>query len=121
MTAIAHRAKREYARTMESPTRLSLMLILILMVFTAGLIVFVRSIPPGLAYGTKRGVPIIIPIETEVCPGGIVHYPTMTFIAPGTKSQVSIAEAWCRAGLRGFVHLGHSVSTQQATLRAKDY
>jgi hypothetical protein len=60
------------------------------------------STPTGsLRYGIHSGVPIITPIETEVCSGDMIHYPTLTFVEERAKSQVNIAEAWCRAGLEG--------------------
>ena len=101
MTAIAERARREYANTMESPTRLSLFLIAILLTFTVGLAVFLRAIPPSVAYSTNGEVTVIEPIEQEVCAGGVVHFPNVVFVKGGEISSVSFADAWCLAGLEG--------------------
>lgn len=60
------------------------------------------SVPSSsLRFGINPGTSIVAPIETEVCPGDVIHYPTLTFVEEGSRSQASVAEAWCKAGLEG--------------------
>ena len=101
MTALLLHAKCQLHRTIHSPKRLNVLLILALAIAALGVALAFQAAPSAVLYN-EGNVPIIAPIEPEVCLGGKVHYPLTTTIDESEiPGRVEVDEAWCMAGLGG--------------------
>ena len=56
----------------------------------------------AVTYGGTAHVPVIAPIESEVCAGGVLRFPLVTFVGEDElPGQINVAESWCLVGLTG--------------------
>ena len=101
MNAITGYVMHQAERTIHSTRRLTVIVIALALIVASGLALLFEAAPATVTYGIANGVPVIVPLESEVCAGGTIHFPTITFIEAGTVSQINVAEAWCKAGLAG--------------------
>ena len=103
MSAITGYVMTQAERTIHSPRRLTVIVIALALIVASVLALLFESAPPRtiVTYGIAGKVPTIAPIEAEVCPGGIVHFPNVTFVEGGEAVSVSFANAWCLGGLAG--------------------
>lgn len=100
MTALLY-LKHQAAKTLESPVRIRLITVLLLLLAAAGWGTYLRFAPSVISYNGAR-VPVISPIETNLCPGDTLHYPVVVEIkASEIPDQANIAESWCKEGLSG--------------------
>ncbi len=93
--------KYQAIRTLSSPRRLVVLTFLMLLIAFSGLLVLFQNAPNAVTFNGDA-IPVIRPIETEVCIGGAVHFATITETTndeiPG---RLEIDEAWCLEGLGG--------------------
>ena len=79
MTALLLHAKCQLHRTIHSPKRLNVLLALMLAIAVLGVALAFQAAPSAVLYN-EGNVPVIAPIEPEVCLGGTIHYPITTEI-----------------------------------------
>jgi len=103
MNALTGFVAMQVDRTIHSPRRLTVIVISLALIVASGLALLFQAAPPRtvVTYGIAGKVPTIAPIETGVCPGGVVHFPNVTFVEGGEAVSVSFANAWCFEGLAG--------------------
>ena len=103
MSAITGYVMHQAERTIHSTRRLTVIVIALALIVASGLVLLFQAAPPRtiVAYGIADKVPTIAPIEAEVCPGDVVHFPNVTFVEGGEAVSVSFADAWCLEGLTG--------------------
>lgn len=94
---------RRIEKSTRSPRRLLLIIILLVLIAVILIAYVVKEVPTITQYGMDVAtVPIIVPLEDEVCVGGTIRFPLIVFVdndqVPG---QINVAEAWCLAGLEG--------------------
>ena len=101
MTTLIHGAWHQVKCTLKTPSRLNVLLALLLVLVGIGLLFAIQTTPKTVQYN-EGDVPVIRPIEAEICLGGAVHYPLVTTIdkdqIPG---RVEVDESWCMEGLAG--------------------
>ena len=101
MTALRIALQRQVERTLVNPTRLTAIIITLVVIATIGFWTLIESTPSVLLI-RRYGSTLIAPVETEVCIGGTISYPiTVAVDANEIPNQIEIAEAWCKAGLTG--------------------
>jgi hypothetical protein len=101
MTALIYGAWHQVKVTLRTPRRLNVLLVLMLAIALSGVGLAIQAAPHAVLYNNGR-IPVIAPIESEVCLGEAIHYPIITEIdereIPG---RLEVDEAWCLAGLGG--------------------
>lgn len=101
MTALLLHAKCQWHRTLHSPRRLNVLLVLALAIAALGVALAFQAAPAAVLYNGGN-IPIIAPVETEVCLGGMIHYPIITEIDESEiPGRIEVDEAWCMAGIGG--------------------
>lgn len=101
MTALTGFLLRQFDRTTHSTRRLRVIMAMLIIIAGTGLLLLFDRAPEAVTYNSSH-VPVISPIETQVCPGDIIHYPLVTEVTTAQiPGQVSIAESWCKEGLTG--------------------
>ena len=101
MTAALLYLKCQAIKTLEKPARIKLITILLLLLAAVGWGTYLRFAPSVISYNGAR-VPVISPIETQLCPGDTLHYPVVVEIKESEiPDQANIAESWCKEGLSG--------------------
>ena len=101
MTALLLHAKCQLHRTIHSPKRLNVLLALMLAIAVLGVALAFQAAPAAVLYNEGH-IPVIAPIEPEICLGGTIHYSITTEIDESEiPGRLEIDEAWCAAGLDG--------------------
>ena len=102
MNAITGYVMHQAERTIHSTRRLTVIVISLALIVASGLALLFEAVPPFVTYGVANGVPVIVPIESEVCAGGTIRYPLVVFVGEDEiPGQINVAESWCLVGLGG--------------------
>lgn len=101
MSALILAVKRQADRTLRSSRRLNVIMLLLFAIAALGMVLLFNTPAFSVQYDGTR-VPVIPPIETQVCPGDTIHYPLTTSVTEDEiPGQLDIAESWCEEGLSG--------------------
>lgn len=93
MSAIAGFVMQQAERTIHSPRRLTVIVIVLALIVASGLALMFEAAPSSIRYG---GATIIIPTPAAVCPGEAFTFPVNVAIENG-NSVSRVTEGWCRA------------------------
>lgn len=101
MTTLLMYAKRQAAETIHSQRRINVLFVLMVAIAVVGVALAMQAAPASVTYNEGH-IPVIAPIENEVCAGGVIQYPITTEIDESElPGRVEVDEAWCMAGLGG--------------------
>ena len=116
MTVLVGFVSRQFARTVQSPRRLRVIMALLVVIIAAGVVLMLQRYPAarGIQYQTEQ---TIIPVPSALCPGEQFTYHQAISIEK--TSMVTISRDWCN---RGFTcHLELHQSWQNVVLTPLDF
>jgi hypothetical protein len=93
MSAIAGFVMQQAERTIRSPRRLTVIVIVLTLIVVSGLALLFQAAPANVTYS---GATIIIPTPAAVCAGDTFTYPVSVTV-DGGNSVSRVTEGWCRA------------------------
>lgn len=93
MTALLLHAKCQWHRTLHSPKRLNVLLVLMLVIALAGVALAMQAPPQAVTYPQR----FITATPAAVCPGEAFTYPVVISVDDGDAVS-RITEGWCEVG-----------------------
>lgn len=93
MTALLLHAKCQWHRTIHSPKRLNVLLILALAIAALGVALAFQAAPQAITYPQR----FITATPSVVCPGDTFTYPVIIAVDDGDAVS-RITEGWCKVG-----------------------